>query len=191
MRGMARVNGVNHVAIVVNDMRQGLLLYRDILGLPVVSTTCLTSAPGWQDEADSRELKASPQRLYNLDMGGGTLLTLVEIPSAVVVGRTSFAHELWPGDRPVTPLGGTDHVSMSVDSEADLIAIRERLIEHGFDVGDVERLSVYPFWKQLRFHDDAGNDLEISTWDYDDPAWPDRRERIERESLLFQDPEPL
>jgi catechol 2,3-dioxygenase-like lactoylglutathione lyase family enzyme len=189
---MARVTGVNHIAIVVNDMKEGLRLYRDILGLPVVSRTSVSKqSPEQQAETNVQQLKNNPNRLYNLDMGSGITLTLVELPDALIVGQSSFAYELWPGDYPLTPLGGTDHVSMNVDSEADLIEIRERLIAGGFDVSDIERIGPPLWWKQLRFHDVAGNALEISTWDYDDPAWDERRARIERESLFDTDPDPV
>ena len=187
---MTRVNGVNHIAIVVSDMSESLRLYRDILGLPIVSTMGASQPRAWEQSSGDR-LKNMPSRLYNLDMGGGILLTLVELPDALVLGRSSFANELWPGDRAITPLGGTDHVSMSVESEADLIEIHARLIEGGFEVSDIESLEVYPFWKQLRFYDTIGNALEISTWDYGDARWPERRERIERESLLLGDPDPV
>jgi catechol 2,3-dioxygenase-like lactoylglutathione lyase family enzyme len=188
---VARVNGVNHIAIVVSDMREGLRLYCDILGLPLVGTTSNKKSPEWYRDSNVPPLKHFPRRLYNLDMGAGITLSLVELPDAVIVGQSSFAHELWPTDLPLSPLGGTDHVSMSVDSEADLVEIRQRLLDAGYVVSDVDRLGMYPWWKQIRFHDSAGNALEISTWDYGDPAWVERRERIARESLLFTDPDPV
>lgn len=182
---MVNFIGVNHVAMVVNDITEALRLYRDTLGLEVVST--IGAVKGRAVSSARSEYANSANRLYNFDIGGGSLLTIIELPEAEITGRSSFAYELWPGDHPLTPLGGVDHFAFNVESEADLVEIRQRLLRAGYEVSELSQLVRYPYWKQLRFRDSVGNSLEVTTWDYGDEAWA---RRTITDSERFEDPVP-
>jgi len=189
---MAKVTGVQHIAIAVNDMASALKLYRDILGME------LKSAQGLQASYEQTGLLVDmkrPRRLYNLDMGNGSVLTLAEIPDGQLSGRKSgFAVALWPGeDEEPGFLGGVDHIGMNVDSEADLVELHGALKEAGYRVSEIQRLGVNPWWKQFFFYDTDGNAMEITTWDWGDPAWEERRKMLQGDgqAMLFQDPEPV
>lgn len=185
---MVKYIGVNHIAIVVNDMKEAVRLYRDTLGLPIAGTTVGVS----QDQevtTGATEFANVVTRMYNFDLGAGALLTAIELPNADITGRTSFADELWPGKHSLTPIGGVDHFAFNVESEADLVEIRQRLIEGGYEVGEIDTVLVYPYWKQLRFFDTYGNAHEFATWDYGNPAWAVRNKTVERDA--FTDHEEL
>jgi catechol 2,3-dioxygenase-like lactoylglutathione lyase family enzyme len=189
---MARITGVQHIAVAVNDMREALKLYRDILGMELKSAQG-AEAP-LEETGMNRMIKLRPTRLYNFDMGNGSVLTIVEVKEVNIKGRkSSFAVELWPGEEAPGSADGVDHVGLNVDTEADLIALHTKLRDAGYRVSDIQRLDVNPWWKQFFFYDKDGNAWEITTWDWQDPAWEKRRAELEGngKSIMFNDPDPV
>jgi catechol 2,3-dioxygenase-like lactoylglutathione lyase family enzyme len=188
---MARITGVQHIAVAVNDMREALKLYRDILGMTI------QSAKGMPVGAEAptliAEMPVMPSRLYNLDVGNGTVLTLAEVRDASIAGRKSgFAVDLWPGTYNASAIGGIDHIGFNVETDADLVALHNELGAAGYEVSEIQRLDVNPWWKQFFFYDRDGNAWEVTTWDWSDPAWEARKAEMEKEggSMLFRDEDP-
>ena len=98
---MTTVNyaGLNHLALVTNDMDTTVRFYRDVLGMPLVGTT------GNRDEN-------YPHRHYFLSLGRGAAIAFFEWKDV----------ELPPRKDSGVPASGIffDHVSISVESDDDL-----------------------------------------------------------------------
>ena len=187
--GKPRIRGVHHIAVPVQDMKQSLEFYCGILGLKVKTSTRDSQAlsKAGQETGLIADVTSNLDLFYNLDLGNGTVLTLVEFPNDTVSPHpSSFAATLWPGDRSASPLGGVDHFAMNVDTEEDLLYYWNRLRDHGYEVSEVQRLEVSPFWKQFFLYDPNGLAIEITTWDLADPKWATRDV-----GALLTDPDPI
>jgi catechol 2,3-dioxygenase-like lactoylglutathione lyase family enzyme len=108
--------GLNHLALVTDDMDKTVRFYRDVLGMPLVGTT------GNRDAG-------YPHRHYFLSIGRGASIAFFEWTDV----------ELPPRKDSGVPASGIqfDHVSIGVESDADLDAIRKRLSDAGADVSEV------------------------------------------------------
>lgn len=108
--------GLNHLALVTNDMDATVRFYRDVLGMPLVGTT------GNRDEN-------YPHRHYFLSIGRGASIAFFEWKGVELPGRKDSG----------VPVSGIqfDHVSISVESDADLDELRKRLAGAGSDVSDI------------------------------------------------------
>lgn len=146
--------GVNHIALVTNDMEKTVRFYRDVLGLPLVGTT------GGEEEY--------PYRHYFISTNGGPLLAFFEWPDV----------ELPPAKGSGVPASGLlfDHVAIAVASKDDLYAVQARLRAAGWPCGDIaehvegEAMSIY-------FEDPNNISLEMCWWDRDldqNPVWEDK-----------------
>lgn len=115
---MADVNfaGLNHLALVTNDMDTTVRFYRDVLGMPLVGTT------GNRDEG-------YPYRHYFLSIARGASIAFFEWPEVELPARKDSG----------IPGSGIqfDHVSIGVETDDDLENIRKRLEADGRDVSDV------------------------------------------------------
>lgn len=134
--------GVNHIALVTNDMDKTVRFYRDILGMKLVGTT------GGEKEY--------PYRHYFLSTAGGPCLAFFEWPEV----------DMPPAKGSGVPASGLvfDHIAIAVSSEDDLHAIRARLQAANWPVGEIcdhfGALSVY-------FEDPNNISLEMCYWDRD------------------------
>lgn len=159
-----RFKGVNHLALVTNDMDRTVRFYRDVLGMRVVATT---------GNARGRY----PFRHYFFEMGEGSTLAFFEWPGMV----TEFKK---PAGLPVAGRIQFDHISFNVADEETLLALRDRLAAHGVEVTPVVDHRIL---RSVYFHDPNGIALEASCWVKDptgrDPAWEDPD--------VFGDPEPV
>ncbi|MBW0089079.1 VOC family protein [Pseudonocardia sp. KRD-184] len=108
--------GLNHLALVTDDMDKTVRFYRDVLGMPLVGTT------GNRDEN-------YPHRHYFLSIGRGASIAFFEWKDVELPDRKDSG----------VPASGIqfDHVSISVDSDEDLENLRKRLTDSGADVSEV------------------------------------------------------
>lgn len=97
--------GFNHISITTHKMDESLRFYRDLLGMPVVA-----------------ELRLGERRLYQLDIGDGTLIEICD-PSE----QTKNAA---PGVVPINHIGFVT---------ADITAAVERVRGAGYPVTDEPR----------------------------------------------------
>ena len=143
--------GVNHIALVTNDMDKTVRFYRDVLGMKLVGTT------GGEE--------GYPYRHYFLSTAGGPALAFFEWPEV----------ELPPAKGSGVPVSGRvfDHIAINVASEDDLHAVRARLEAAGWPASDVAdhfgALSIY-------FEDPNNISLEMCYWPRDldqDPLFAD------------------
>lgn len=108
--------GLNHLALVTNDMDKTVRFYRDVLGMPLVGTT------GNKDTG-------YPYRHYFLSIGRGASIAFFEWPEVELPDRKDSG----------IPASGIqfDHVSIGVESDDDLLELQKKLSNFGADVSDV------------------------------------------------------
>lgn len=147
--------GVNHLAMVTPDMDATVRFYDEILGMPLIGTL---------GNGDPNE--PYPFRHYFFSLGGRSTLAFFE----------------WPGidtgePRPAgLPHAGSvyDHVSFNLETVADLVALRARLVECGIEVSEIVDHTVF---HSIYFTDPInGASLEASAWIRDlhiNPYWGD------------------
>ncbi len=135
--------GINHLALVTNDMEKTVLFYRDILGMRVLATMSL--------EVDGQRM-----RHYFFSLGPGSCLAFFEWPDV----------ELPPRKDSGTPDSGRhfDHVSICVDSEETLLRLQKQAREAGVPATDVVDHGMV---HSIYFDDPNGISLEFSVWTQD------------------------
>jgi catechol 2,3-dioxygenase-like lactoylglutathione lyase family enzyme len=125
--------GFNHVATLSTDLERHADFYESVFGAEV--TFRMDAAP------------AHP-RMFILDLGGGAALNVFEVAPEDIIGERRTQ-----GGR-----GAIDHFAIAVDSLATLEEVKQRLIDAGADIGEIQRLG--PEWS-LFFRDVDGMELEV------------------------------
>ena len=87
-------------------------------------------------------------RMFILDVGGGAALNVFEVSEEEIIGERRRQ-----GGR-----GAIDHFAIAVDSLETLEAVRQRLVDAGADIGEIQRLGGE--WS-LFFRDVDGMELEV------------------------------
>lgn len=140
--------GVNHVALVTNDMDKTVRFYCDVLGMRLVGT-----------------LANLPYRHYFFSLGAGSTFAFFEWSDV----------ELPPRKDTGIPESGRqfDHVSFGVASEDDLRAAQQRLRAAGWSVSDIIDHGIV---RSIYFEDPNNITVELSVWTHDmerDPVFED------------------
>jgi len=87
-------------------------------------------------------------RMTILDLGGGAALNVFEVDEADIIGeRRGIGHR-----------GAIDHYGIAVESKQVLEQIKDRLVEAGAEIGDIQQLGGE--WS-LFFRDPDGMELEV------------------------------
>ena len=81
-------------------------------------------------------------------MGGGAALNAFEVPAGSILGDR----------RKMGGRGPIDHFALAVDSLATLEGLRQRLVDAGAEIGEIQRLGSE--WS-LFFRDPDGMELEV------------------------------
>jgi len=127
--------GFNHVATLTTDLDRHAAFYGKAFGAEVTFRM---------------EATDDHPRMFILDLGGGAALNVFEVAADEIVGeQRSQGHR-----------GAIDHFAFAVESLATLEETRQRLIDAGADVGDIQRLG--DEWS-LFFRDVDGMELEVCT----------------------------
>ena len=127
--------GFNHVATLTTDLDRHAAFYEQAFGAEVTFR---------MDATDDHP------RMFILDLGGGAALNVFEVAADEIVGeQRSQGHR-----------GAIDHFAFAVESLSALEDTKQRLIEAGADVGDIQRLG--DEWS-LFFRDVDGMELEVCT----------------------------
>ncbi len=132
--------GINHLALVTNDMEGTVRFYRDVMGLPLVAAIGNTK-------------NGYPFRHYFFEVGPNNCLAFFEWPEA-----EGFAK---PAGEPVAGPVQYDHVSLDVETEEELLEFQQRLRKAGVEV---TRVVDHKFIHSIYFHDNNGIALEVSVW---------------------------
>ena len=130
---MPVTTGFNHVATLTSDMERTVQFYRDAFEAELVF------------EMDAKE---DHPRMSILDLGGGAALNVFEVVAGDIVGeRRRQGHR-----------GAIDHYALAVESRAVLEGVKQRLVDAGAEIGEIQRLGNE--WS-LFFRDPDGMELEV------------------------------
>ncbi len=135
--------GLNHLALVTNDMDITTRFWHGVIGAPLVAT-----------------LGNASFRHYFFDVGSGATVAFFEYRGMPV---EQFAK---PSGIPDERAIQFDHVSLNVPDQEALLALRQRLLTHDCEVTDVVD---HGMLKSIYFTDPNGIALEASWW-VDDPT---------------------
>jgi catechol 2,3-dioxygenase-like lactoylglutathione lyase family enzyme len=125
--------GFNHVATLTTDLDRHAEWWGRVFGATV--TFKMDAAP-------------DHPRMFILDVGGGAALNVFEVSEDEMIGERRRQ-----GGR-----GAIDHFAIAVDSLEELEAVKQRLIDAGADIGEIQQLG--PEWS-LFFRDVDGMELEV------------------------------
>jgi catechol 2,3-dioxygenase-like lactoylglutathione lyase family enzyme len=155
---MAKLNGIHHLAICTADIKAQIAFFTDVLGMELVALYWMHGVKGaWHGF-----LKLNDQ----------SSVAFVQTPAvadiAVEIGKT---HAGSPGG-PSAP-GTTQHIAFNVDTEVELLTMRDRIRSRGVDVfGHID----HGFCKSIYFAGPENLTLEVSTSEgaaIDAEAWID------------------
>jgi catechol 2,3-dioxygenase-like lactoylglutathione lyase family enzyme len=125
--------GFNHVATLTTDLDRHADFYQRVFGAEVTFRM---------------DAKGDHPRMFILDLGGGGALNVFEVPQDQIIGE-----QRRQGGR-----GAIDHFAIAVESRAVLEDVKQRLLDAGADIGDIQRLG--DEWS-LFFRDIDGMELEV------------------------------
>jgi len=131
---------INHLAFITDDMSTTIRFYRDLLGMKL-----------------SAGIGHDGYRHYFFQLGDGeTHVAFFEYDGATVMNRK------FPGDRTSEPLG-FDHVSFTVESREELFALKDRLEAADIEVEGAVDHGI--FWS-IYFYDPHNNIPLEATWQF-------------------------
>ena len=155
---MGLANGIHHLAIATRDMKTQIEFFTDVVGMELVALYWMHGVEGaWHgflrlNDASSVALVQSPE--------------IAKVPSEI--GKTHAGNAA----SPCAP-GVVQHIAFAVDSEADLLAMRDRIRSRGVHVfGHID----HGFCKSIYFAGPENLALEVSTSEgraIDAEAWID------------------
>lgn len=135
-----KLQGINHLAFITDDMVKTIRFYRDLLGMKL-----------------SAGIGHDGYRHYFFQLGDGlTHIAFFEYDGATVMKRK------FPGDRSSEPLG-FDHVSFTVASREALFALKDRVEAAGIEVEGAVDHGL--FWS-IYFFDPHNNIPLEATWQF-------------------------
>jgi catechol 2,3-dioxygenase-like lactoylglutathione lyase family enzyme len=133
-----RWTGLNHLALVTNDLEATTRFWHGVLGAPLVAT-----------------VGTAAFRHYFFDVGNGATVAFFAYQGHAV---EPFAK---PAGIPDARAIQFDHVSLNVPDEEALLALRQRLLHHGCEVTEVID---HGLMRSIYFTDPNGIALEASWW---------------------------
>lgn len=143
--------GVNHLALVTDDMDATTRFWHGVLGAPLVAT-----------------IGTDTFRHYFFKVGEGQTVAFFEYTGV------DLEHWSKPAGIPYPRASQFDHLSLNLPDEAALEDLRTRLADHGCEVTEVVD---HGFIRSVYFSDPSGIALEASCWttdidpdDYDAPG---------------------
>jgi catechol 2,3-dioxygenase-like lactoylglutathione lyase family enzyme len=134
-----KLNGVHHVAYRCRDAKETVEWYQKHLGMEFILAIA-------EDEVPSTK-EPDPYMHVFLDAGGGNVLAFFELPTKTEMDRD-----------PNTP-AWVQHLALKVESEADLLAAKDRLMAAGIKViGPVD----HTLFHSIYFFDPNGHRIELA-----------------------------
>ena len=150
-------NGLHHLAISTGDMKAQLDFFTQVMGLELVGLFWMHGVEGaWHSF---------------LKLDDTQSLSFVYMPGNEAIESVPGQTHAATGAEPSAP-GTMQHVSLNVDSEADLLAMRDRIRSHGVPVfGPAD----HGLCKSIYFAGPEGLLLEVATSDapIDPQMWID------------------
>jgi catechol 2,3-dioxygenase-like lactoylglutathione lyase family enzyme len=153
--------GLNHLALITNDMDTTVRFWHGVVGTPLVATI---GTPTFRHYF----FALGPSHSVAFFEYVGERSDMIAKPAGVFDPRA----------------GQFDHLSMDLPDEAALQALRQRLLDHGSEVTDVVD---HGLMRSIYFTDPNGIALEASWW-ADDPTV---RPADYGDQSYFKDPDPV
>jgi catechol 2,3-dioxygenase-like lactoylglutathione lyase family enzyme len=153
------VEGVHHLALVTSDMDATMRFWHEVLRAEIVAT-----------------MSTDDYRAYFFRIGESQTVAFIEYHGV--------DHERYIRPAPVefALAPQFDHLSLNLDDEQSVLALRARLIEYGCEVSEVVDRGILC---SISFTDPSGVALEASWWTIDLDA------NTFDDSARFQDPDPV
>jgi len=153
---MGLANGIHHLAICTKDIKAQIKFYTEVVGMEL-------EALYWMHGVDNTFHGF-------LKLGDSSSIALVQNPQiGEIEPQIGVSHPQWTGAN-VAP-GTMQHVALNVDTEADLLAMRDRVRSHGYWVmGPLDHgfcKSIYlaaPEGVMLEFSTSEGNAIDAEAW---------------------------
>lgn len=130
---MPITTGFNHVATLTTDLDRFTAWYGKVFDATVVF---------------EMEAEGDHPRMAIVDVGGGAALNTFEVPANSMIGE----------QRRIGGRGAIDHFGIAVADRAALDEVRDRLVDVGADIGEIQTLG--SMWS-LFFRDVDGMELEV------------------------------
>ncbi len=152
---MGLPNGVHHIAICTKDIKKQIEFYTQVVGMELVALY-------WMHGVD---------KTFHgfLKMGGGSIAFVQAPEIGEIQPQMGVSHPSWTA-APVAA-GVMQHLALNVDTEADLLAIRDRVRSHGHWVmGPLDHgfcKSIYlaaPEGIMLEFSTSEGKPIDAEAW---------------------------
>ncbi|MCS6924761.1 MAG: VOC family protein [Candidatus Binatia bacterium] len=153
---MGLANGVHHLAICTKDIKQQIEFFTQVCGLELVALYWMHGV----------------KNTFHgfLKLGNSSSIAFVQGPEVGEIQPIKgVSHAPWTG-APVAP-GAMQHVALNVESEADLLAMRDRIRSHGYWVmGPIDHgfcKSIYlaaPEGIMLEFSTSEGKPIDAEAW---------------------------
>ncbi|MCY3894491.1 MAG: VOC family protein [Acidimicrobiaceae bacterium] len=147
--------GVNHLALSTTDMKQQLLFWCDVVGLPLKALYWMHGVEG----------------AYHgfVEMSGDSYIAFVQHPDNVDDVEFGVSHSDGPGGD--VRGGALQHIALHVDTFDEVLEMRDRLRSRGVQVvGPID----HGFCKSIYFDGPEGLNLEVACGsDIDERAWID------------------
>jgi catechol 2,3-dioxygenase-like lactoylglutathione lyase family enzyme len=153
---MGQPNGVHHLAICTKDIKGQIEFYTQVVGMELVALYWMHGV----------------KNTFHgfLKMGDSSSIAFVQSPEiGEIQGIKGVSHAGSPA-QPVAA-GAMQHVALNVDTEADLLAMRDRVRSHGYWVmGPLDHgfcKSIYlaaPEGIMLEFSTSEGNSINGDAW---------------------------
>ncbi len=153
---MGLPNGIHHLAICTKDIKAQIKFYTEVVGMEL-------EALYWMHGVENTFHGF-------LKLGDSSSIALVQNPQiGEIEPQVGVSHPQWTGAN-VAP-GAMQHVALNVDTEADLLAMRDRVRSHGYWVmGPLDHgfcKSIYlaaPEGVMLEFSTSEGNAIDAEAW---------------------------
>jgi catechol 2,3-dioxygenase-like lactoylglutathione lyase family enzyme len=153
---MGLPNGIHHLAICTKDIKAQIKFYTEVVGMEL-------EALYWMHGVEN---------IFHgfLKLSDSSSIALVQNPQiAEIKPQMGVSHPSWTAAN-VAP-GAMQHVALNVDTEADLLAMRDRVRSHGYWVmGPLDHgfcKSIYlaaPEGIMLEFSTSEGNAIDAEAW---------------------------
>jgi catechol 2,3-dioxygenase-like lactoylglutathione lyase family enzyme len=153
---MGLPNGIHHLAICTKDIKAQIKFYTEVVGMEL-------EALYWMHGVENTFHGF-------LKLGDSSSIALVQNPQiGEIKPQIGVSHPQWTGAN-VAP-GAMQHFALNVDTEADLLAMRDRVRSHGYWVmGPLDHgfcKSIYlaaPEGVMLEFSTSEGNAIDAEAW---------------------------
>lgn len=153
---MGLPNGIHHLAICTKDIKAQIEFYTQVVGMELVALYWMHGV----------------KNTFHgfLKLGESSSIAFVQSPEiGEIQPQKGVSHPTWTG-APVAA-GAMQHVALNVDTEADLLAIRDRVRSHGHWVmGPIDHgfcKSIYlaaPEGIMLEFSTSEGKPIDAEAW---------------------------